>query len=241
MKFILFISVLFSIVTLNAQKTVPKSPKPKTLDEVYKGKHTLVSAKRDAKYGWEVTLKLSSIVKDDSIGVFEVLRADSTIYFAAILYPMNETVAKGQVLKQFMEISGDSIAPSDRFAPLGTYKDFYPKDSLSEAKASIMFMDITIPNSTVPGYMLPDFEVVNGAFSVGDEIELIDNLGRKCTAKIEVLELVCDAYGAKNDAQIKCAIPSTFKTDKFKVVLIYSKVSGSDVGEKIKIKKVIKQ
>lgn len=239
MKFILLMCVLVSGFSLTAQKTVPKSPKPKTLDEVYKGKHSLVSYKKDPKYGWEVSLKLSSAVKDDSIGVFEVLRADSTVYFASILYPMNETVAKGQVLKQYMEISGDSIASTDRFAPLGTYKDFYPKDSLSEAKASIMFMDITIPNSVIPGYMLPDFEVVNGVFSVGDKIELVDNLGRKCTAKIEVMELVCDAYGASNDAQIKSAIPSSFKTDKFKVVLIYSKLSGSDVGEKIKIKKVI--
>lgn len=238
MKFVLLISVLLSGFGLTAQKTVPKSPKPKTLDEVYKGKHTLVSAKRDKKYGWEVTLKLSSDVKDDSIGIFEVLRADSTVYYASILYPNNETIAKGQVLKQFMEISGDSIAPSDRFAPLGTYKDFYPDDSLSEAKASIMFLDATVPNSTVPGFMIPDFEVLNGTFYLGDTIELIDNLGRKCIGKIETLELICDAYGANNDTKIESATPSTFKAEKFKVVMIYSKLSGADVGEKIKIKKI---
>jgi hypothetical protein len=238
MKFVLLISVLLSGFGLTAQKTVPKSPKPKTLDEVYKGKHTLVSAKRDKKYGWEVSLKLSSDIKDDSIGVFEVLRADSTVYYASILYPNNETIAKGQVLKQFMEISGDSIAPTDRFAPLGTYKDFYPDDSISEAKASIMFLDATVPNSTVPGFLITDFEVLNGAFYIGDKIELVDNLGRKCIGKIETLELVCDALGANNDASIQSVIPSTFKAEKFKVVLIYSKVSGSDVGEKIKIKKI---
>ena len=238
MKFVLLISVLLSGFGLTAQKTVPKSPKPKTLDEVYKGKHTLVSAKRDKKYGWEVSLKLSSDVKDDSNGVFEVLRADSTVYYASILYPNNETIAKGQVLKQFMEISGDSIAPTDRFAPLGTYKDFYPDDSISEAKASIMFLDATVPNSTVPGFLITDFEVLNGVFYIGDKIELVDNLGRNCVGKIETLELVCDALGANNDASIQSVIPSTFKAEKFKVVLIYSKVTGSDVGEKIKIKKI---
>lgn len=238
MKFILLIGVLLSGFGLTAQKTVPKSPKPKTLDEVYKGKHTLLSAKRDNKYGWEVTLKLSSVVKDDSIGVFEVLRADSTVYYASILYPNSETIAKGQVLKQFMEISGDSIALTDRFAPVGTYKDFYTDDSLSEAKASIVFLDAIVPNSTIPGYLITDLEVVNGAFYIGDKIELVDKLGRKCIGKIETLELVCDALGANNDASIQCAIPSTFKAEKFKVVLIYSKLSGVDVGEKIKIKKI---
>jgi hypothetical protein len=79
---------------------------------------------------------------------------------------------------------------------------------------------------------------LNGAFYIGDKIELVDNLGRKCIGKIETLELVCDALGANNDASIQSVIPSTFKAEKFKVVLIYSKVSGSDVGEKIKIKKV---
>lgn len=231
-------SVLFSIVTLNAQKTVPKSPKPKTLDEVYKGKHTLVSAKRDAKYGWEVTLKLSSTVKDDSIGVFEVLRADSSIYYASVLYPYGEVSLKGQSITRLFAISGDSIAPTDRFAPLGTYKDFYPKDSLSEGSASIMFLDAIVPNSNIPGFFLPDFEVKKGQFSIGDTIELVDNRGQKCIGKIEVLELVCDAYGASNDAKINCAIPSTFKAEEFKAVLIYSKVSGSDVGEKLKIKKI---
>jgi hypothetical protein len=239
MKFILLISVLLSGFGLNAQKIVPKSPpKKKTLDEVYKGKHTLVSAKRDKKFGWEVTLKLSSDVKDDSIGVFEVLRTDSTVYYASILYPNSETIAKGQVLKQFMEISGDSIAPTDRFAPLGTYKDFYPDDAISEAKASIVFLDATVPNSTITGYLITDLEVLKGRFTVGDKIELVDNLGRKCIGKIEVLELVCDALGANNDVSIQSAIPSTFKAEKFKVVMIYSKLSGVDVGEKIKINKI---
>lgn len=239
MKKLLFLFSILLSLGLHAQKTLPKSAaKPKSLDEMYPNKHTLISANRDLKFGWEVSLKLNSRVKDDSMAYFEVLRADSTLYYAAIMYPEYATVEKGQVLKRFMEITADSIAPTDRFAPMGTYADFYPIDSLGEGKASIMFLGATLPNVEGTVYLLPDFDATNGVFHVGDTIELVDHLGVKCTGKIAVLESNCEAYGTTRISPISFVIPSFSVPTKFYVSLIYTKLSGEDVGEKISVTKV---
>ncbi len=203
-----------------------------------KSAHATVSAKRDTRYGWEVSLKLASRVDDDSISYFEVLRADSSIYYATIMFSEYQVVEKGQVLKRFMEITSDSIAPTDRFAPVGTFKDLYPTDSLGTGKASIMFLDAVVPNSAVPGYFLPDFEATSGVFHIGDTIQLVDELGRTCTGKIEVLESSYDGMSGSINAPIFHAIPAFTVPDKYRVYLIYSKLSGADVGEKITVTKI---
>ncbi len=234
---------LFSIVLslgLFAQTPAPKAGpvKPKTLPEMLKSAHTTVSAKRDARYGWDVSLKLASRVADDSISHFEVLRADSSIYYATIMFSEYQVVEKGQVLKRFMEITGDSIAPTDRFAPVGTFKDLYPKDALGTGKASIMFLDAIVPNSTVPGYFLPDFEATSGVFHIGDTIQLVDEIGRTCTGKIEVLESSYDGMSGSINAPIFHAIPAFTVPNKYVVFLVYSKLSGEDVGANIAVTKI---
>ena len=239
MKTILFLFSILVSLGLHAQKPVPKAaPKAKTLPEMLKSAHTTVSAKRDARYGWEVSLKLASRLNDDSIAYFEVLRADSSIYLATIMFSEYQVVEKGQVLKRFLEITGDSIAPTDRFAPVGTFKDLYPKDSLGSGKASIMFLDAIVPNSAVPGYFLPDFEVTSGVFQVGDTIQLVDEIGRTCTGKIEVLESSYDGMSGAINAPIFYAVPAFTVPNKYVVCLIYSKLSGEDVGANLTVTKI---
>lgn len=89
---------------------------------------------------WALSCKwMLSAPYHDSVKTWEVLNTDSTVSFVSLLYPTEASYSKGSVYAGNYMILGDTLHPGALADTLGSFKRFYPMDSILDAKASIAF------------------------------------------------------------------------------------------------------
>lgn len=218
----LFMFVLLFAVQAHAQKTQTKKTPIKP--------HVLQAF---VLQDWALSCKwMLSSPYHDSVRTWEVLNTDSTVSFVSLLYPTETNYPKGAFYSGNYMIIGDTLRPGALADTMGTFKRFYPKDTMVEAKASIAFF------SEHPVYgdrsmFLPDVVVSAGSFAKGDTLHLKDD--RDKTAVVQVLEI-----SAANDFGGNCRLPFLRPFIPFyrsSVGITYLTLSGSPMGSNIVISK----
>jgi len=228
MKLLITCVFVFSGNVLFAQATKPKMPvKPVVIE------HELKAMKKTSA-GFELSIVSGMLWNDDSIRTVEICFPDSSITFAKILYPEYKTFKKGELVKNLFYVVGDSIALKSKVASVGSFKQMYPKTESCKAEASIAFQ---IEIDSIPGqeWMLPDVVLQEGQIAVGDTINMVDNLGKKCTAKVVYLDI---ANKELNSTIVVPFVRKEFYTNEgdTRGVLYYSVLTGDQgMHESIKI------
>lgn len=228
----LFICLL-GLVSFSA---VSQTVKPKTVTKPVIVEHSFKEIKK-TPFGFELSIVSGNVWNDDSVRTIEICFPDSTITFGKLLFPEYRTYKKGETIKNVFYVVGDSIAPKAKVAPVGTYKSLYPKSDSLIAEASIMFL-IDIDSITGEQFMLPDVVVKSGQLAVGDTVSMIDNLGKKCEARVVYLDI------SNKELNSTIVVPFVHpgfyeESDQIRVVMYYTLISGdSGMHEKIQLTKL---
>jgi hypothetical protein len=182
---------------------------------------------------WALSCKwMLSAPYHDSVKTWEVLNTDSTVSFVSLLYPTEASYSKGSVYAGNYMILGDTLHPGALADTLGSFKRFYPMDSILDSKASIAFFS-EHPLYGDRSMFLPDVLVSAGSFAIGDTLYLKDD--RNNTAVVQVLEIA-----ASNDFGGNCRIPFLRPILPFyrtAVGVTYLTLNGSPMGSNIAISK----
>ncbi len=233
MKHLLLSLTVLCTLQVVGQKTTTTS-KPVVIPAKPIVTHAVKSFK-PSTYGMEITLIPGQDLYDDTLTSFEIFYPDSTIQFAGIKFKQYMTYKKGMPMTHHWMVLGDTVNTKAKFAPMGSYKALYPKNDTAIGTASIAYF-IDVDSIAGQEFMLPDVDIQKGVLTLGDTIEMKDDLGKKCLARVFYMD-VTDNDNAK---VIVPFLAPGFTNENRKAVVYYSPISGAAMHQKIEIKKITK-
>jgi len=193
--------------------------------------HKLISCTR-SQIGFELNLQLADNFHDDTIREMEVFHADSTVSFVSVVYPNIQYYRKGELLKNHFFVVDDTISMNDKIAPIGTFKDYYPKDSLFKGNAYAAYFE-NYENDSKQYFFVPKISCEIGSLQIGDTINLIDKIGKNGIGRIKEIE-VSDQFGTKIKTPF---FTSLFVNRNHSVSIVYEHISGDFMSLEIQISK----
>lgn len=193
MKFtvLLFCMICFS---LKSQiKPLSKTAKPTVEKPII---HEVISKKKE--YGLQkVTFKLGEDFFEDSTKLFEVIKADSSVHFAILNYSQGREFKTGETAEIYLYTPNLKIDSTDCFAPFGTFRKKYTKDSLAEGSCSVCYLEINLPNEQ-KGWYFPHIGLKSGAVCLGDTLTITDINNSISTGQVEIISWANSNVGSDN-------------------------------------------